>query len=357
MLLVVIIAVSAGGKGSKSAEKTVAEKSGDSDNTEAKVIEPKIKKNAKAPSKANPVTDFKYDLTEDGSGIIIQSYLETKKNEIRISDKIEDYPVVAIGKEVFKGGKIVGGEIDWDLEVLKGGHVYVLTDIDSGHEFWNEKALNWMPVDKPLEYLYVPRTVTAVYAEAFSSGGWIDVDYSNEKRINISIQNLDIDITKLKTIGDNAFQCVFFKNTDITIPATLEMQTLKKGDSYSWDDYGKKDHYEDISKMFYGSNVTSVQISDGVEIIPTGMFESCHELKEVTIPVSVKEIYTTAFRNCEKLEKVNFPENAQIKYTGGIIPKFGFDPDRKATDAFEGCSALSLKERAKIKATGYEGNF
>lgn len=135
------------------------------------------------------------------------------------------------------------------------------------------------------------------------------------------------------------------------------MQTLKKGDSYSWDDYGKKDHYEDISKMFYGSNVTSVQISDGVEIIPTGMFESCHELKEVTIPVSVKEIYTTAFRNCEKLEKVNFPENAQIKYTGGIIPKFGFDPDRKATDAFEGCSALSLKERAKIKATGYEGNF
>lgn len=210
MLLVVIIGVSAGGKGSKSAEKTVAEKSGDSDNTEAKVIEPKIKKNAKAPSKANPVTDFKYDLTEDGSGIIIQSYLETKKNEIRISDKIEDYPVVAIGKEVFKGGKIVGGEIDWDLEVLKGGHVYVLTDIDSGHEFWNEKALNWMPVDKPLEYLYVPRTVTAVYAEAFSSGGWIDVDYSNEKRINISIQNLDIDITKLKTIGDNAFQCVFF---------------------------------------------------------------------------------------------------------------------------------------------------
>lgn len=333
LLLVVIIAHAGGGKGG---EKVVAGADGE------KVIVQKINTHMSAPAKANPASDFKYDLTEDGSGIVIQKYLGTKKTKIRIPDKIEGYPVTAIGSRVFgydfSDSKSLGTIVSDPKDA--NGRVNAFTGIDSGHEYWRADVAAWIQVDTPVEYLYVPRTVASIGNNAFKRVT-AKVDYPDEKQFNITPQNLDIDITKLKHIGEEAFSGALFKNTDITIPASLEIES---------------DGSFTGNFSFSGSNVTSVTISDGVEIISAGMFYDCHELKEVTIPASVKEIRGSAwgaFENCEKLEKVNIPENAQIKYVSYSAGAY----DQESHTIFQGCSALTLKEREKIKASGYNGKF
>jgi hypothetical protein len=52
--------------------------------------------------KASPVSDFSYDLSEDGQGVKITGYTGTGKSVV-IPSKIEDLPVVEIGQLAFTG--------------------------------------------------------------------------------------------------------------------------------------------------------------------------------------------------------------------------------------------------------------
>ncbi|GHV77410.1 hypothetical protein AGMMS49942_22310 [Spirochaetia bacterium] len=59
-------------------------------------------KAAKSSDKANPATDFGYDLTADGQGILIKKYTGGP-GKVVIPATIEDIPVVEIGDEAFNG--------------------------------------------------------------------------------------------------------------------------------------------------------------------------------------------------------------------------------------------------------------
>ena len=61
---------------------------------------------AQEAQKANPPTDFKYDLNETCDGVIIQRYKGTEM-EVVIPAVIEDFPVVEIGYEAFSETNIV----------------------------------------------------------------------------------------------------------------------------------------------------------------------------------------------------------------------------------------------------------
>jgi hypothetical protein len=50
----------------------------------------------------NPATDFSYDLTEDGQGIIIKGYTGGA-GKVSLPSKIEDIPVTEIAKDAFNG--------------------------------------------------------------------------------------------------------------------------------------------------------------------------------------------------------------------------------------------------------------
>ena len=50
--------------------------------------------------KPSPARDFKYDLNEEGTGVIIKKYLG-KDVEVIIPEVIKTFPVVSIGYEVF----------------------------------------------------------------------------------------------------------------------------------------------------------------------------------------------------------------------------------------------------------------
>lgn len=56
--------------------------------------------------KANPATDFEYDLNQAGDGVIIQKYKGTA-TEVVIPAEIEDFPVVGVGVEAFSETNIV----------------------------------------------------------------------------------------------------------------------------------------------------------------------------------------------------------------------------------------------------------
>jgi len=56
--------------------------------------------------KANPASDFKYDLNGEGTGIVIQGYKGSAK-EVIIPSVIEGFPVVELGYKAFQESKIV----------------------------------------------------------------------------------------------------------------------------------------------------------------------------------------------------------------------------------------------------------
>ena len=108
---------------------------------------------------------------------------------------------------------------------------------------------------------------------------------------------------------------------------------------------------------FSSSGLESVTIPDSVMVIAytsfsLGAFEGCQNLKTVHIGNGMKCIERNSFRYCtnlttvnigvEKLEKGSYVESYETGY---------------GEDVFLGCSALTLKERKKIRDTGYTDGF
>ena len=104
----------------------------------------------------------------------------------------------------------------------------------------------------------------------------------------------------LKSIGAGAFNLSGLTSVDIpdsvteigrsAFQACKSMTHAKLGSGYK----GSTDAL--CNNMFaYNPNLTSVELSEGLEIIENGMFTNCASLTAITIPQSVKNIVDTAF--------------------------------------------------------------
>ncbi len=104
----------------------------------------------------------------------------------------------------------------------------------------------------------------------------------------------------LKSIGAGAFNLSGLTSVDIpdsvteigrsAFQACKSMTHAKLGSGY------KGSSEVEYNNMFaYNPNLTSVELSEGLEIIENGMFTNCESLTAITIPQSVKSIETTAF--------------------------------------------------------------
>lgn len=78
-------------------------------------------------------------------------------------------------------------------------------------------------------------------------------------------------------------------------------------------------------KAFEGSEITSINIPEGVLSIERHAFQNCINLKNIVIPNSVKTISTAAFQGCKNLETVKLSSNLQ--YLAGF--------------SFNGCESLT----------------
>lgn len=180
----------------------------------------------------------------------------------------------------------------------------------------NDTLDGWVFSNRDIPYnITVPKSVKVI-------GGWA---FSGIKG------KINIDLSNITSIGDGAFTNSDLSGT-ITISKNLEFD-------------GSKEYPSNVcTAVFSGTKITAVVIEEGVTSLKgEDLFYKCPELKSVTIPASLTEIGQFAFAQCSALTEVKIPEGTKINYIG--------------SNAFPGCTSLSLATKAKIKASGYTGGF
>lgn len=92
----------------------------------------------------------------------------------------------------------------------------------------------------------------------------------------------------------------YYVSGDIIIPSYVTYENEKyRVKELSWN-------------AFTGSNITSVTISEGVEIIGQNAFRQCDNLISVTLPTSLTKIAVGAFEWCGSLTSITLPEGLTI---------------------------------------------
>ena len=142
---------------------------------------------------------------------------------------------------------------------------------------------------------------------------------------------INIDLSNITSIGKEAFA-----ESDLT--GTIK---ISKNLKFTGPDAFRK------------TKITAVIIEEGVtelgykDYVPDGMFMDCPNLKSITLPSSLAELRGCVFNNCPALAEVIIPEGTKINY----------GESWEISKVFTGCSSLPLAAKAKIKATGYTGEF
>ena len=62
---------------------------------------------------------------------------------------------------------------------------------------------------------------------------------------------------------------------------------------------------------FVGSELQSVTISEGIEIVGAESFKSCEKLRKIVLPSGLKLIGDSAFKNCPALEELTIPSSVE----------------------------------------------
>ena len=250
--------------------------------------------------KANPATDFEYDLNQAGDGVIITNYKGTS-TEVVIPSEIEDFPVV---------------RVDGYLK-------------DEFHDYFDQYTDH-------TNYVYKMTEASYNVESAFANTNVTSITFPDSvTEIGIgccanctSLQKVILP-KNLKTIDTLLFyNCKALKQ--IILPNGIK--TIDKA-------------------TFYNSGLNSIEIPDTVYYINSIAFTNCTKLKTVTFGKGIEAIGDQAFVGCSNLTTFNIVVN-HIEY--------GRDNGRyyeECRDAFSGCSSLSLKEKKKIRDTGYTGEF
>lgn len=237
-------------------------------------------------SAGEPYCIYSYSL-DDNNNATITGYKGNIKN-LTLPETIDGYPVVAIGKGVFKGNTYLSS-------VNMGDNITSLGE----ETFANCSNLSWVTFSQKLQTIpkmcfagcsslsrvEIPDSVTTIEEGAFAKC----TDLASVKLSN-----------NLKKMSAHAFY-----NDDliqsIHIPKSLESTP----NSYIWE-YA----YGYVEGPFYNCDgLKEVTFEDGITRIPNGLFANCTGLEQITIPDKVTELGEYAFQNCKSLRVVNFNKN------------------------------------------------
>jgi len=249
--------------------------------------------------KENPATDFEYSITEDG-GVVIAKYVGSDPDVV-IPAQIEGKNVVGIGEKAFYQSTIktlVIPDTVAEIEYMAFCECQSLTSVSFSKKLVYVRAsafsdcTSLKKVDlsadtlqeidnaafyncKSLEEVIFGKNIERILAVAFG-------ECKSLKKI-ILPQNLE-------ELGDEAFvRCT--SATEIFVPKTIE----------HWGGFAFSEN----------SSVIEICFEDGLKTIgsSTGVFSKC-QVKELTIPASVKSICNGAFTEMSSLENVYFEGNA-----------------------------------------------
>jgi len=105
--------------------------------------------------------------------------------------------------------------------------------------------------------------------------------------------------------------------------------------------YSIGDWTSDTGAFAYCKNLKTITIGNGISTIGRQLCYGCTNLTTVTMGSGIRYINTEAFKDCSSLTTVNIN-----------VEKVGY-----SYRVFSGCSSLSLKEKQKIRKTGYTDEF
>lgn len=213
--------------------------------------------------------------------------------------------LVQIGNSAFYKSGYYNEPENWENGLLYSGSL--LIDVDKQIKECTVKgdttlmAYSVFSYCEQLETVTIEEGVTEISSSAF---------YRCKALKNISFPN------SLLVIGDGAFEeCTAL--IDIKLPETIAVIGEK---AFNHTGYGYRNYTSD-SYLYLGNYLLdsddypyndSYEIKEGTTLIADGAFRMCQNLKEVTIPDSVKIIGANAFANCTYLETVNMGNSVKI---------------------------------------------
>ena len=264
------------------------------------------------------VSDFEYDLNDDSTGVVICKYKGQRKDVV-IPSSIEDIPVVELDVRAFSGTDIVSVVIPNSVTDIEP---YCFSDC------------------RYLQKVLLPNTLTFLNWGAFQNC--------------IALKNITLP-ESIEYIGIGVFAGSGLES--ITIPDKVHTIGAHNGGIPPFSDC---------------VHLKSVTIGNGTEMIGWGAFGGCTSLTTVSIGSGIKAILGGAFAYCRNLTSFNIGvkklkagstfklyggKDGRYHETGYINSVQDLDGNTHQIDIFVGCSALSLKEKKKIRDTGYTGGF
>jgi hypothetical protein len=267
--------------------------------------------------KANPASDFSYDLTKDGKGILIKGYTGGP-GKVVVPAKIEDIPVTEIGAGVFNG----------ESTSLNMNAVMREDWLNSVNSKENKNA--------GITSITLPNTVTKIGYKAFANTAITKFDMPDSVTL-LDTQYGDSDIFE----GCKQLAEITFSDNIELLPglATFSLPALKK-----------------------------VKLPKKLKAIGDYALSGCPELSELILDNGITSLQWVKYKavwNTRKL--VGQPG---WKLDGTYVetwPREGTKQDEEfgegffATDgdssAFSGDSKLPLKMRQRLKDLGYKDSF
>ena len=278
----VIIACSGGNKSSGGSGGSSSAKSSDS-------------------SKPRPASEFSYDLTENGKGILIKGFTGGG-GVVVVPEKIEDMPVVEIGVGAFNGQTSTTD--------------YVAFSDTGGRDGVTREANNKAGITS----IVFPKTVTKIGGGAFA--------YTALTKFDMPDSVTEIGLELFNGCGEL---------TEVHLSDSIEMIP---GELF-FDDTGKL--YRDAGIK---NQVKKVNLPKNLKRIGTLAFVNYSELSELMIPDTLTSV---EFRDYNAWDGGRWTKDGDINPT--------YSSPQKSTTTFIGCGKLPLKTRQKLKEWGYQGDF
>ncbi len=239
---------------------------------------------------------FEYQLKGDEATLTVYKGSDTT---VVVPSEIDGNTVVAIGSEVFAD----------NAEIIAVAISDGITTIADG-AFANCTALTTV---------YISSTVTNMGSKVFSNtsalygdnangittgatdaqvslwpSDWKDNNSYTISRAVFSEENMML--CSLVSSNSAGLRFYFGKESNVTVPSTLGGYTVTQ-----------------IGTVFAGNtNLVSITLSEGVEIIGPLAFSGCTNLTTVVLPDTLESISWEAFRDCTSLKEITLPDSVML---------------------------------------------
>ena len=179
---------------------------------------------------------------------------------------------------------------------------------------------------KSLQKINFPKSLRAIEQQAFYGSGLTEVNIPGATAIGNAAFLSCTKMTKLTIpnvtfLGTMCFRhCSQLKTVTVPVSANIGKSCDASLKDYNllfdlFKDRNLKIYYENNSgNVAFGDcyNLTEAILQDGITTVPEAMFSFCGDLKNITIPASVKSVQDDAFRRCLSLTSINIPEVESI---------------------------------------------